>query len=57
MPLLIMCCPCVLKVELRQGDGKLVSAYCFIHLTIQEFLAAIRNMTSADVSDAQLKKR
>uniref|UniRef100_A0A3B4XJU3 NLR family CARD domain containing 5 n=1 Tax=Seriola lalandi dorsalis TaxID=1841481 RepID=A0A3B4XJU3_SERLL len=45
------------QVELRREDGMLVNAYSFIHLTIQEFLAALRIMTSNDVSDMQLKKR
>uniref|UniRef100_I3JYV5 NACHT domain-containing protein n=1 Tax=Oreochromis niloticus TaxID=8128 RepID=I3JYV5_ORENI len=45
------------QVELRRQDGILASAYCFIHLTVQEFLAALRIMTSNDVNDAQLKKR
>ncbi|XP_044049750.1 NLR family, CARD domain containing 5 isoform X2 [Siniperca chuatsi] len=45
------------QVELRREDGTLVNSYCFIHLTIQEFLAALRIMTSKDVSDMQLKKR
>ncbi|XP_037539229.1 NLR family, CARD domain containing 5 [Nematolebias whitei] len=45
------------QVEVRGQDGKLLSAYSFTHLTLQEFLAALRIMTSNDVSDAQLKKR
>ncbi|XP_076590240.1 protein NLRC5 isoform X2 [Chaetodon auriga] len=45
------------KVELRREDGMLVNSYCFIHLTVQEFLAALRIMTSQDVSEAQLTKR
>uniref|UniRef100_UPI003AADEA8A protein NLRC5 n=1 Tax=Centroberyx gerrardi TaxID=166262 RepID=UPI003AADEA8A len=45
------------QVELRHEDGMLGPAYCFIHLTIQEFLAALRIMTSEDVTEAQLKKR
>uniref|UniRef100_A0A3Q3BA05 Protein NLRC5-like n=1 Tax=Kryptolebias marmoratus TaxID=37003 RepID=A0A3Q3BA05_KRYMA len=45
------------QVEVRGHDGKLVSAYSFTHLTVQEFLAALRIMTSNDVSDTQLKKR
>ncbi|KAM6937966.1 protein NLRC5 [Xenentodon cancila] len=45
------------QVELRRHDGTLVNAYCFIHLTVQEFLAAFRIMTSTDVSDEQLKRR
>ncbi|XP_073328167.1 protein NLRC5 isoform X2 [Pagrus major] len=44
------------QVEVRREDGKLVNSYCFIHLTVQEFLAALRIMTSRDVSDTQLKK-
>ncbi|XP_061578253.1 NLR family, CARD domain containing 5 isoform X2 [Cololabis saira] len=45
------------QVELRRHDGALVNAYCFVHLTVQEFLAAFRTMTSTDVSDEQLKRR
>lgn len=45
------------QVELRREDATLVNSYCFIHLRVQEFLAALRIMTSQDVSDAQLKKR
>ncbi|KAM3870256.1 protein NLRC5 [Diretmus argenteus] len=46
-----------LQVELRREGGMLGHAYCFIHLTVQEFLAALRIMTSEDVTEAQLKKR
>uniref|UniRef100_A0A3Q2CZE1 NACHT domain-containing protein n=1 Tax=Cyprinodon variegatus TaxID=28743 RepID=A0A3Q2CZE1_CYPVA len=45
------------QVEFRSQGGFLASAYCFVHLTVQEFLAALRIMTSSDVSDADLKKR
>nr|XP_015820675.2 NLR family, CARD domain containing 5 isoform X1 [Nothobranchius furzeri] len=45
------------QVELRRGDGKLVSAYSFVHQTVQEFLAALRIMTSEDLTIKQLKKR
>ncbi|KAM9854726.1 protein NLRC5 [Aulostomus maculatus] len=45
------------QVELRKEDGNLVSAFSFIHLTVQEFLAALNIMTSDDVSDTQLRKR
>ncbi|KAG8012861.1 Protein NLRC5, partial [Nibea albiflora] len=45
------------QVELRREDGTLVNSYSFIHLTVQEFLAALRIMTSQEVSDTQLRKR
>ncbi|CAJ1057497.1 NLR family%2C CARD domain containing 5 isoform X1 [Xyrichtys novacula] len=45
------------QVEIRCEDGMAVNAYFFIHLTVQEFLGALRIMTSQDVSDTQLKKR
>lgn len=45
------------QVELRREDSTLVKSYCFTHLTLQEVLAALRIMTSQDVSDEQLKKR
>ncbi|KAF3689150.1 Protein NLRC5 [Channa argus] len=45
------------QVELKLEDGMPVKAYSFIHLTMQEFLAALRIMTSNDVSDMHLKKR
>lgn len=45
------------QAEMRREDGKLVSSYCFALLTVQEFLAALKIMTSQDVSETQLKKR
>lgn len=45
------------KIELRQDNGILVSAYSFIHLTVQEFFSALKIMTSSDITDTQLKKR
>ncbi|XP_069573025.1 protein NLRC5 [Brachyistius frenatus] len=45
------------QVEVRCQDGTPVNAYSFVHLTLQEFLAALRIMTSNDVSDTQLRKR
>ncbi|XP_075998191.1 protein NLRC5 isoform X2 [Genypterus blacodes] len=45
------------QVEHRCEDGMLVRAYCFIHRTLQEFLAALRIMTSAELSDTELRKR
>uniref|UniRef100_A0A3Q3EIE5 NLR family CARD domain containing 5 n=1 Tax=Labrus bergylta TaxID=56723 RepID=A0A3Q3EIE5_9LABR len=45
------------QMEVRREDGMLVNSYFFIHLTLQEFLGAVRVMTSLDVSDTQLKKR
>ncbi|KAI3371647.1 hypothetical protein L3Q82_024208, partial [Scortum barcoo] len=46
-----------IAVELRREDGTLGNSYCFVHLTVQEFLAALRIMTSKDVSEVQLKRR
>ncbi|CAN9499454.1 unnamed protein product [Ophioblennius macclurei] len=45
------------QVELRHQNGVCVKAYSFIHLTVQEFFAALQVMTSSDVSDVLLKKR
>ncbi|XP_034542329.1 protein NLRC5 isoform X2 [Notolabrus celidotus] len=45
------------QVEVRCEDGMTVNSYFFIHLTLQEFLGAVRIMTSQDVSDKQLKQR
>lgn len=45
------------QIELRQDNGILVSAYSFIHLTVQEFFSALKIMTSSDITDTQLKKR
>uniref|UniRef100_UPI0037E79037 protein NLRC5 isoform X2 n=1 Tax=Semicossyphus pulcher TaxID=241346 RepID=UPI0037E79037 len=45
------------QVELRLEDGTPVNSYFFTHLTLQEFLGAVRIMTSQDVSDMQLRKR
>ncbi|KAM6946322.1 protein NLRC5 [Aplochiton taeniatus] len=42
--------------EVRLEDGVLSHAYCFPHLTIQEFLSALRIMSSSDVTDSQLRK-
>ncbi|KAK7891941.1 hypothetical protein WMY93_023904 [Mugilogobius chulae] len=44
----------LLQTELRK-NGTLVTAYCFIHLTVQEFLSALKIMTSAD--DKLLRNR
>ncbi|KAJ0029588.1 hypothetical protein NQD34_004585 [Periophthalmus magnuspinnatus] len=42
------------ETELRQ-NGILVNVYCFAHLTVQEFLSALKIMTSVD--DKELKNR
>uniref|UniRef100_A0A672HZ51 NACHT domain-containing protein n=1 Tax=Salarias fasciatus TaxID=181472 RepID=A0A672HZ51_SALFA len=45
------------QVELRRQNGTCVKAFSFIHLTVQEFFAALQVMTGTNVSDALLKKR
>ncbi|XP_041651647.1 NLR family, CARD domain containing 5 isoform X2 [Cheilinus undulatus] len=45
------------KIAARHEDGIPMNSYFFMHLTLQEFLGAVRIMTSQDVSDTQLKKR
>lgn len=45
------------QVEVRRDDSALVNFYCFTQQTLQEFLAALRIMTSQRVSNDQLKRR
>ncbi|XP_031420750.2 NLR family, CARD domain containing 5 [Clupea harengus] len=44
-------------VDLRLEDGVRQPGVSFMHLTMQEFLAGLHLMTSAEVSDAQFKKK
>ncbi|XP_055011098.1 NLR family, CARD domain containing 5 isoform X2 [Boleophthalmus pectinirostris] len=42
------------ETDLRQ-NGIIVTAYCFVHITVQEFLSALKIMTTVD--DKELRKR
>ncbi|XP_076123431.1 protein NLRC5 [Alosa pseudoharengus] len=44
-------------VELTLEDGERQPGVSFMHLTMQEFLAGLHLMTSAEVSDTQFKKK
>lgn len=46
---------CPVDLILEDGDKK--PGVAFMHLTIQEFLAGLHLMTSAEVTDAQFKKK
>ncbi|KAL2093170.1 hypothetical protein ACEWY4_010482 [Coilia grayii] len=45
------------SVDLMQGDGSSQPGVSFMHLTMQEFLAALHLMTSSEVSEAQFKTK
>nr|AFN73234.1 NLRC5d protein [Danio rerio] len=45
------------RVKLTHEDGSSGYGFTFMHLTMQEFLAALHLMTSQTITDSQLKKK
>lgn len=45
------------RVKLTHEDGSSGYGFTFMHLTMQEFLAALHLMTSQNITDGQLKKK
>ncbi|XP_043120722.1 NLR family, CARD domain containing 5 isoform X2 [Puntigrus tetrazona] len=45
------------RVKLTHEDGSSGCGFTFMHLTMQEFLAALQLMTSQNITESQLKKK